>query len=64
VGLVLRMNWVSYFAYLKILHAAFTLLGGNTSVRFALTHTENIKLVFCAVKDTILQNALKEFNLA
>jgi hypothetical protein len=26
--------------------------------------TENIKLVFCAVKDTIMQNALKEFNLA
>jgi len=28
------------------------------------TDTENIKLVFCAVKDTILQNALKEYNLA
>lgn len=28
------------------------------------TDTENIKLVFCAVKDTIMQNALKEFNLA
>ncbi|KAL5285804.1 GNAQ.2 family protein [Megaselia abdita] len=27
------------------------------------TDTENIKLVFCAVKDTILQAALKEFNL-
>ncbi|KAL9917272.1 G protein alpha q subunit isoform X3 [Glossina fuscipes] len=27
------------------------------------TDTENIKLVFCAVKDTIMQNALKEFNL-
>jgi len=26
--------------------------------------TENIKLVFCAVKDTIMQNALKEYNLA
>ncbi|KAI5644415.1 g-protein alpha subunit domain-containing protein [Phthorimaea operculella] len=26
--------------------------------------TENIKLVFCAVKDTIMQAALKEFNLA
>lgn len=26
--------------------------------------TENIKLVFCAVKDTIMQSALKEFNLA
>ena len=26
--------------------------------------TENIKLVFCAVKDTIMQTALKEFNLA
>lgn len=29
-----------------------------------LTDTENIKLVFCAVKDTIMQTALKEFNLA
>ncbi|XP_055374048.1 G protein alpha q subunit isoform X3 [Condylostylus longicornis] len=27
------------------------------------TDTENIKLVFCAVKDTIMQAALKEFNL-
>merc|ERR1719259_1628577 len=27
------------------------------------TDTENIKLVFCAVKDTLLQNALKEYNL-
>lgn len=26
--------------------------------------TENIKLVFCAVKDTIMQSALKEYNLA
>ncbi|XP_063703071.1 G protein alpha q subunit isoform X4 [Culicoides brevitarsis] len=30
----------------------------------AATDTENIKLVFCAVKDTIMQTALKEFNLA
>lgn len=29
-----------------------------------LKDTENIKLVFCAVKDTIMQSALKEFNLA
>lgn len=29
-----------------------------------LLDTENIKLVFCAVKDTIMQSALKEFNLA
>jgi guanine nucleotide-binding protein G(q) subunit alpha len=29
-----------------------------------LSDTENIKLVFCAVKDTIMQTALKEFNLA
>ncbi|XP_022185821.1 G protein alpha q subunit isoform X1 [Nilaparvata lugens] len=27
------------------------------------TDTENIKLVFCAVKDTIMQNALKEFGM-
>jgi guanine nucleotide-binding protein G(q) subunit alpha len=26
--------------------------------------TENIRLVFCAVKDTVLQNSLKEFNFA
>ena len=25
--------------------------------------TENIKLVFCAVKDTIMQAALKEFGM-
>lgn len=31
---------------------------------FKSIDTENIKLVFCAVKDTIMQNALKEFNLA
>jgi len=28
------------------------------------TDTENIKLVFCAVKDTIMQTALKEFGMA
>lgn len=38
-----------------LLHAAFMGL---------LSDTENIKLVFCAVKDTIMQTALKEFNLA
>ena len=27
------------------------------------TDTENIKLVFCAVKDTIMQAALKEFGM-
>ncbi|KAJ8927786.1 hypothetical protein NQ314_019665 [Rhamnusium bicolor] len=31
---------------------------------YRIRHTENIKLVFCAVKDTIMQSALKEFNLA
>ena len=31
---------------------------------FYATDTENIKLVFCAVKDTLMQNALKEYNLA
>jgi guanine nucleotide-binding protein G(q) subunit alpha len=25
--------------------------------------TENIKLVFCAVKDTIMQTALREFGM-
>ncbi|XKL59918.1 hypothetical protein PGB90_000934 [Kerria lacca] len=38
----------------KIIYSHFT----------CATDTENIKLVFCAVKDTIMQNALKEFNLA
>ncbi|XP_023209628.1 G protein alpha q subunit-like isoform X3 [Centruroides sculpturatus] len=28
------------------------------------TDTENIRLVFCAVKDTIMQNNLKDYNLA
>lgn len=39
---------------LLILHAALDIF----------KDTENIKLVFCAVKDTIMQSALKEFNLA
>ncbi|XP_011344227.1 guanine nucleotide-binding protein G(q) subunit alpha isoform X2 [Ooceraea biroi] len=38
----------------KIIYSHFT----------CATDTENIKLVFCAVKDTIMQTALKEFNLA
>ncbi|XP_076064345.1 G protein alpha q subunit isoform X5 [Oratosquilla oratoria] len=38
----------------KIIYSHFT----------CATDTENIKLVFCAVKDTIMQNALKEYNLA
>lgn len=33
-------------------------------MRASYSDTENIKLVFCAVKDTIMQSALKEFNLA
>lgn len=33
-------------------------------IHFFTIDTENIKLVFCAVKDTIMQTALKEFNLA
>lgn len=37
---------------------------GMGSLIVVLTDTENIKLVFCAVKDTIMQTALKEFNLA
>ncbi|KAL1140099.1 hypothetical protein AAG570_000031 [Ranatra chinensis] len=38
----------------KIIYSHFT----------CATDTENIRLVFCAVKDTIMQSALKEFNLA
>ncbi|XP_039290338.1 guanine nucleotide-binding protein G(q) subunit alpha isoform X7 [Nilaparvata lugens] len=37
----------------KIIYSHFT----------CATDTENIKLVFCAVKDTIMQNALKEFGM-
>lgn len=33
------------------------------NIRIFIPDTENIKLVFCAVKDTIMQSALKEFNL-
>ena len=35
-------------------------------ISFSFLHadTENIKLVFCAVKDTIMQAALKEFGMA
>ena len=43
-----------YFYLFLFLHAALDIF----------KDTENIKLVFCAVKDTIMQTALKEFNLA
>jgi len=36
----------------------------ETNGIYLSTDTENIKLVFCAVKDTIMQTALKEYNLA
>jgi guanine nucleotide-binding protein G(q) subunit alpha len=36
----------------------------ETNEIYIWTDTENIKLVFCAVKDTIMQTALKEYNLA
>lgn len=32
-------------------------------ILFSLTDTENIRFVFAAVKDTILQLNLKEYNL-
>lgn len=64
----------------KIIYSHFTCATGKTFISyinyvFCFLHayldytvlrldTENIKLVFCAVKDTIMQTALKEFNLA
>jgi hypothetical protein len=36
----------------------------NLHVLCVYTDTENIKLIFCAVKDTIMHNTLQEFNLA
>lgn len=58
----------------KACYSHFTTATGNVNCsdiryrcfmnRFGFSDTENIKLVFCAVKDTIMQSALKEFNLA
>lgn len=42
---------------------AKTTTNHSQNVRFIRSDTENIKLVFCAVKDTIMQAALKESNL-
>ena len=58
----------------KIIYSHFTCATGNylkIMIFYMLfffcmhpTDTENIKLVFCAVKDTIMQGALKEFGMA
>ena len=50
----------------KIIYSHFTCATGDNFLLFSLLHadTENIKLVFCAVKDTIMQAALKEFGMA
>lgn len=52
---------------IKMLILQFTIFNACTHGHDLVLHildTENIKLVFCAVKDTIMQNALKEYNLA
>lgn len=51
--MLLRLVWITFCMTIY-----FSIL------RFLSKDTENIKLVFCAVKDTIMQTALKEFNLA
>ena len=55
----------------KIIYSHFTCATGDDFILslisfFFILHadTENIKLVFCAVKDTIMQAALKEFGMA
>ena len=54
----------------KIIYSHFTCATGEyeSLLMFVLSlfhaDTENIKLVFCAVKDTIMQSALKEFGMA
>ena len=52
----------------KIIYSHFTCATGKNKrlidVLPAFSDTENIKLVFCAVKDTIMQSALKEFGMA
>ena len=55
----------------KIIYSHFTCATGDDFILFLMSlffvlhaDTENIKLVFCAVKDTIMQAALKEFGMA
>ena len=56
----------------KIIYSHFTCATGEQfnllssfflSFSLHVIDTENIKLVFCAVKDTIMQSALKEFGM-
>ena len=51
------------FIYIFI-YFLFFLLHAPFHEQQSITDTENIKLVFCAVKDTIMQAALKEFGMA
>lgn len=41
----------------------FRIINFSSFLIFFQIDTENIKLVFCAVKDTIMQTALKDTNL-
>ena len=72
----IRSNAVRFIKYILIVFCVFIFLCMlawiiSITTSFYLfyfcfyfsTDTENIKLVFCAVKDTLMQNALKEFNL-
>lgn len=58
-------RFVFVFHFLHDLHTCMLLNACGFGIsNYIITDTENIKLVFCAVKDTIMQTALKEFNLA
>lgn len=67
-----RVNLFNTNFFALFLHVFKKIAFACTFISFYLLHaaldifldTENIKLVFCAVKDTIMQSALKEFNLA
>ena len=53
-----------WWIYIHIHIFLFFLLHAPFHEQQSITDTENIKLVFCAVKDTIMQAALKEFGMA
>lgn len=61
--------FLSFFIYIFLIVFILILIFSDiiTNANYLhvyVTDTENIRLVFCAVKDTIMQNALREFNLA
>ena len=53
-----ELIYIFIYFFIFLLHAPFH------EQQQSITDTENIKLVFCAVKDTIMQAALKEFGMA